>query len=168
MGRPKGAIAKIAEELDVDPKTVRRALEAVNMRPEQAEENFDNAVEIVRSVVDNECVIGHQATRVTMNPAIANSRRRLEELKAKQLEIEIQQTERKLVSRDSVTETGARIFAEIRTALLSLGPRIAPKAINKADAREIARIVETEVRDVLGQLADEDRFFTALESEALG
>jgi hypothetical protein len=72
-----------------------------------------------------------------------------------------------LVSRADVTDTGARILAEVRTALLSLGPRIAPKVANESDTREIARIVETEVRDVLGNLADEERFFAALESEAL-
>ncbi|MDH8447746.1 hypothetical protein QIG43_28250, partial [Klebsiella pneumoniae] len=58
-------------------------------------------------------------------------------------------------------------IAEARTALLSLGYRLAEKVAGKSDTREIARIVESEVRDVLGALADEDRFFAALEAEAL-
>lgn len=93
MGRPKGVVTKIAEELDVDPKTVRRAFEVSGIRPEQAESDFDNAVEIVRSFIDSERVVGHHATRITLNPSMANSRRRLEDLKARQLEIEIQKAE---------------------------------------------------------------------------
>ena len=55
----------------------------------------------------------------------------------------------------------------MRTALLSLGHRLASKVAGKTDTRDIARIVETEVRDVLGELTDEQKFFAALEADVL-
>jgi hypothetical protein len=81
--------------------------------------------------------------------------------------IQLQNAEGELISRKAVTETGARIIADVRTALLSLGYRLAEKIAVKTDVREIARITEAEIRDVLGGLADERRFFDTLEAEAL-
>jgi hypothetical protein len=167
MGRPKGAISRIAEELDVDQKTVRRALEAAGMSQEQAEADFNAAVEAAKPFIDHERVVGHQATRATTNPAIRDARSRVEELKAQKLALEIAVTERRLVDREAVTETGVRIISAVRTSLLALGYRLAPKVAGKTDTRDIARIVEQEVRDVLGVLADEDRFLAELEEEAL-
>lgn len=98
---------------------------------------------------------------------LAKAKAQAELHRARKLELLNAKLEGSLIDRANVTETGARIIAEVRTALLSLGPRIAPKVADKNDTREIARIVETEVRDVLGNLADEERFFAALESESL-
>ncbi len=96
-----------------------------------------------------------------------DARTRHEELKAKRLEIENAKAEGELISRDAVTATGVHIIATARTALLSLGYRLAEKVAGKTDVKEIARIVEAEVRDVLGVLADETKFFAALEADTL-
>ena len=166
MGRPKGATSKIAEELDVDPRTVRRALDAAGMGQEQAEADFGAAVEVVRVFVDNERVVGHHATRVTTNPGIRDARQRFEELKAQKLELEIAVTEGRLIDRQAVTDTGVRLLTEIREAFLRLGRRVADQAVGK-DAREIARLVESEARTILEDLADEKRFFARLQEDAL-
>jgi hypothetical protein len=86
---------------------------------------------------------------------------------ARKIQLQNAQLEGELISRKAVTETGARIIADVRTALLSLGYRLAEKIAVKTDVREIARITEAEIRDVLGGLADERRFFDTLEAEAL-
>ncbi|MEX5286391.1 hypothetical protein QCO44_12340, partial [Selenomonas sputigena] len=83
----------------------------------------------------------------------------------RKLEIENAEAEGRLISREAVTQTGIRLIAEVRTALLSLGPRIADKVAGKTDTKEIARAVTQEVRDVLGVLSDSDRFLVALEDE---
>jgi hypothetical protein len=59
------------------------------------------------------------------------------------------------------------IIAMARTALLSLGHRLAEKVAGKTDVKEITRLIEAEVRDVLGAVADPESFLAALESEAL-
>jgi hypothetical protein len=171
MGRPKGIIRRIADELAVDQASVRRALAAANLSEQDALANFDHVVETVRAVVDTDRVIGHAANGRgeggNQTSPYAQARAQAELHRARKLELLNAKLEGQLVDRAAVTETGARIIAEVRTALLSLGPRIAPKVADKSDTREIARIVETEVRDVLGNLADEERFFAALESESL-
>ncbi len=72
-----------------------------------------------------------------------------------------------LISREAVTATGIHIITTTRTALLTLGNRVAEKIAGKTDVREIARLVDAEVRDVLGALADETKFFAAMEADAL-
>jgi len=101
------------------------------------------------------------------NPGLTDARTRHETLKARKLELETAKLEGRLIDREVVTATGVHIIATARTALLSLGYRIAEKVAGKSDISEIARIVENEVRDVLGVLADEAAFFAALEAEAL-
>ncbi|MEW6395297.1 MAG: hypothetical protein AB1582_12170 [Pseudomonadota bacterium] len=165
----RGTIQKIADVCGADHQSVRRALDRAGIAIDSENFNFDDAVAAVREIADPARLVGHAATRVTESggSAMREARIRSEELKARRLEIENQKAEGALVSREAVTDTGARIIAEARTALLSLGYRLAEKVAGKSDTREIARIVESEVRDVLGALADEDRFFAALEAEAL-
>jgi hypothetical protein len=142
------------------------------MTEQDAQADFAKAVEIVKAVADTDRIIGHAVNGRgegggKQTSAYAQAKAQAELHRARKLELLNAKLEGSLVDRENVTVTGARIIAEVRTALLSLGPRIAPKVADKSDTREIARIVETEVRDVLGNLADEERFFAALESESL-
>jgi len=161
----RGMIRKIADACDVDHQTVRSALKAAARDPESI--TLEEGEEIVRAIADPARVNGHKATRVTSNPDLRDARTRHEDLKARKLELETGQLEGRLIDREAVTATGLHIITTARTALLSLGHRIAEKVANKSDIKEIARIVENEVRDVLGALADEKTFFAALEIEAL-
>ncbi|MDI4236803.1 hypothetical protein OZ411_28730 [Bradyrhizobium sp. Arg237L] len=169
MGRPKGIIRRLADDAGLDQATVRRALAASDITEAQAEADFDNAVEAVTAIADTAKVIGHAASGrgEGSSNAYAEARAQAELHRARKLELQNAKLEGSLVDRDAVTATGARIIAEVRTALLALGHRVASKAMGKTDAREIARIVEAEVRDVLGVLADEEKFFAALQAEAL-
>jgi hypothetical protein len=128
---------------------------------------LEEGAEIVRAISDPARVNGHKATRVTSNPDLRDARTRHEDLKARKLELETGQLEGRLIDREAVTATGMHIITTARTALLSLGHRIADKVANKSDTKEIARIVENEIRDVLGVLGDPDKFFAALEIDAL-
>ena len=96
-----------------------------------------------------------------------DARTRHEELKARKLEIENQKLEGELIARNAVTATGVHIITTARTALLTLGNRVAEKVAGRTDVREIARLVDAEVRDVLGALSDETTFFAAMEADAL-
>jgi hypothetical protein len=161
----RGTIREIADHLEVDAKTVRNALTAAGRDPNAV--TFDEGVSIVEAVTDPARVVGHQATRVSTNPSLTDARVRHEELRARKLEIENAKAEGRLIDREAVTATGAHIIATARTALLSLGYRLAEKVAGKTDLREIATIIENETRDVLGALADESKFFAALEADAL-
>lgn len=173
MGRPKGIIREIADEAGLNQATVRRALITAGLSEQQCEADFKSAVETVAALADADRVLGHATNgrgaggHSNVTDALAEAKAHAERLRARKLEIENAKAEGRLVDRDAVTVTGARIIADVRTALLSLGHRVAAKVAGKTDTREIARIVETEVRDVLGALADEAKFFAALEAEAL-
>ncbi|MGY3618419.1 hypothetical protein [Bradyrhizobium sp. USDA 10063] len=169
MGRPKGIIRKLADETGLDQATVRRACAAAELTEEQCEADFAHAVEAVKAIADSDRVIGHAASGRggVSNNAYAEAKAQAELHRARKLELQNAQLEGRLIDRAAVTETGARIIAEVRTALLAVGHRIANKVAGKSDTREIARIVEAEVREVLGALADEERFFAALDAETL-
>lgn len=164
----QGMIKKIADAVGVDHQTVRNALKTEGLTPGRGGYDFEQAVDIVKAVADPARVSGHAVTRGGgSGTALGDARTRFENLKARKLEIENQKAEGALISRDAVTATGAHIIATARTALLSLGYRVAEKVAGKTDVREITRIVEAEVRDVLGVLANETTFFAALEADAL-
>jgi hypothetical protein len=165
----RGTIQEIAEERGVDHRTVRRALERAGLKAGRGGYSFDAAVAAVEANADPARVNGHAVTRGSGSNggAMMDARTRHEELKARRLELENQKFEGELIPRAAVTATGIHIITTTRTALLALGHRVADKLANKSDTREIARIVDAEVRDVLGALADEQKFLAALEADAL-
>jgi hypothetical protein len=169
----RGTIQKIAEETGVNQATVRRALAAAGLTAGRGGYDFAQAVDIVSALADTARVVGHAANgrgeggSTAAASALAEAKVRRESLQARRLEIENAKAEGRLIDREAVTATGAHIIATARTALLSLGYRVAEKVAGKADVREIARIVDDEVRAVLGVLADETAFFAALEADAL-
>jgi hypothetical protein len=159
----------IADECGVDHKTVRRAVERAGLTAGRGGYDFDAAVAAVQAIADPARINGHAVTRGNAGSggAMLDARTRHEELKARRLEIENERLEGDLISRDAVTATGVHIITTTRTALLTLGHRCAEKVAGKTDVREIARIVDAEVRDVLGVIADEQTFLAALEVDAL-
>jgi hypothetical protein len=164
----RGKIQEIAEKCGVDHSTVRRALERAGLTAGRGGYSFDEAVAAVNAIADPARVNGHAVTRGNGDGgAMLDARTRHEHLKARRLEIENQKLEGGLISREAVTATGIHVITTVRTAWLTLGHRCAEKVAGKTDLREIARIVDAEIRDVLGALADETKFLAALEVDAL-
>lgn len=167
----KGTIRRAADAAGVDQATVRRAVEVAGLDPKAV--GFGEAFQLARSIADPARIIGHatngrgEGGHHAVTDTLAEAKAHAERLRARKIELQNAQLEGSLISREAVTVTGQRILAEARTALLSLGHRLAPKVAGKTDTREIAGIVETEVRDVLGALADDKRFFADLEAETL-
>ncbi|KYK44299.1 hypothetical protein A1D31_36750 [Bradyrhizobium liaoningense] len=171
MSRPRGAIRKVADETGLDQATVRRALAASNMTEQECEADFAKAVETVRAVADTDKVLGHNASGRGEgggnSSAYADARAQTELYRAEKFRLQNEKLAGRLIDRQDVTDTGIRILADARTAFLSLGLRIADRLVGNTDAREIARAIEAEARIVLGELADDQKFFAALEGEAL-
>jgi hypothetical protein len=166
----RGKIQEIAEECGVNHKTVRNALAKAGLIAGRGGYDFAEAVAAVNANADPARVNGHAATRVGGNGnggAMLDARTRHEELKARRLEIDNAKAEGQLISRDAVTATGVHIITMARTALLSLGHRLAEKVANINDVKEISKIIESEVRIVLGVLSDPETFLAAVEAEAL-
>jgi len=165
----RAKIQEIADECGVDHKTVRRAIERAGLTAGRGGYDFEAAVAAVNAIADPARLSGHAITRGNAGNggAMLDARTRHEELKANRLEIENARLEGTLISRADVTATGIHVITTARTALLTLGHRCAEKVAAKTDVREIARIVDAEVRDVLGVLADEQMFLAALEADAL-
>jgi hypothetical protein len=165
----RGKIQEIAEECGVNHKTVRNALAKAGLIAGRGGYDFAEAVAAVNAIADPARVNGHAVTRGNGDNggALKDARIRHEALKADRLEIENQKLAGGLISREAVTATGIHIITTTRTALLTLGHRVAVKVAGKSDVQEIARLVGAEVRDVLGALADETTFFAAMEADAL-
>jgi hypothetical protein len=164
----RGKIQLIAERCGVNQATVRRALASAGLKAGRGGYDFEAACAAVNAIADPARINGHAVTRGNVgNGAMADARTRHEELKARRLEIDNAKAEGALISRDAVTETGISLITAARTALLALGHRLAEKVANKSDVKEIAKMIEVEVRDVLGVLSDPQTFLTALEAEAL-
>lgn len=173
MGRPKGVVRQIADAAGLDPATVRRSLATAGVTEADAAANLAKAVDTVKAIADSARIVGHAANgrgdggNSEQTDTLAAARAHAERLRARKLEIENAKAEGRLIDRQAYTETGARIIASVRTAFLALGYRLADKIAGKTDPKEIARIIEADVRDVLGVLADEKTFFDTVEAEAL-
>jgi hypothetical protein len=171
MGRPKGIVRKIADETGLDQATVRRALAASDMSEQDCEANFGKATENVRALVDSDRVLGHSASGRGEgggnSTAYADAKAQTELYRAEKFRLQNEKLAGRLIDRQDVTDTGIRILANVRTAFLALGLRVADRLVGKTDAREIARAIEAEARTVLGELANDEKFFEALDIEAL-
>jgi hypothetical protein len=169
----RGLIQRLAEATGVNQATVRRALASEGMQPTDNDLDFAAAVKIVKANADPALISGHASNgrgeggNSDSTSTLAEARARAENFRARKLEIENAKAEGKLIDREAVMDTGTHIIATARTALLSLGHRLAEKVAGKTDIGELVTIIENEVRDVLGTLADEAAFFAALETEAL-
>jgi hypothetical protein len=165
----RGKIQEIADECGVDHRTVRRALERAGLKAGRGGYDFAEAVAAVKAIADPVRIAAHAVTRGNAGRAseYSDARAHYERLKAQRLEIENQKLEGALISREAVTATGIHLITTTRTALLTLGYRVAEKVAGKTDVREIAPIVDAEVRDLLEALSDEATFLSALEAEAL-
>lgn len=164
----RGTIRQAADASGLDQATIRRALEAAGVEGLSVQE----AVQVARENADPDRIIGHAANGRgegggnRMTPlTIAKARRA--ELENQRLEIELAKAAGELIDRASVTRVGVHLITTARTALLSLGHRLAPKVAGKADIGELSRLIEAEVRDVLGALSDEKKFLTSLDDDAL-
>lgn len=169
MGRPKGKIQLVADAAGLDQSTVRRAMKTAGLDIETLD--FDKAVEIVRASADPLRVMGHALNGRGVGghgtDGFAEAKATSERHRARKLEIQNAQLEASLISREAVNATCTYILSEIRAAVAPLGYRLAEKLLGVTDPKVFARVVEAEVRAVLGTLADEDRFFKTIEDEAL-
>lgn len=171
MGRPKGPIRRVADALKLDAKTVRRALDAAGINEAEIASRFEEVCAAVRSIADAAKVMDHSTHGRGLGGSDSDSgyaAAKVEHTRqqTEKIRIQVERAQGRLISREAVVQTGTRLIAEVRTSLLSLGPRIADKVAGKTDAKEIAHAVTQEVRDVLGALSDSDRFIAALEDEA--
>lgn len=166
MAPPKRVTRRIADKLALDPKTVRRALDAADMTEAECEIDFEEALRIVRNWADTDRVIGHAANDRgdggnRTNSAYSDAKAQSELHRARKLELQNAKLEGSLVDRQAATDTGVQVLAEVRTAFLSLSIRIASKLIGKSE-REITAVIDAEVRDILSGLADDAKFFDKL------
>jgi len=162
MGRPKGVIRKLADEAELDPATVRRALAAANVTEGQAEADFPKAIEIVNAMADSDRVLGHAANGRgeggTESP-YSTARAQSETHRARKLELQNAQLEGRLIERAFVEDTTTQILGDLRVALIAVGVRLAPRVAGENDQKSIARIIEDEIRNTLTAFADPDKFF---------
>jgi hypothetical protein len=169
VSRTKGVIRRIADEAGLDPKTVRRALEALELTEQQAEADFANTVTVVTAWADSDRVVGH-ATNGRGGGGhvseLAQARAESERHRAEKMRLQNERLRGSLIDRAAATETVTRLLGDFRTALLAMNGKLAPKLVGLSDVRAISRIIDTEVRDTLTAFADEG-FTAALDSEAL-
>lgn len=173
MVAKRASVKKIAEACGVTMTTARRHLALSNLSHGRGGYPFAEACAFISEHADPARIAGHASLgrgdggNAPATNSLAEARAMAERFRARKLELENAKTEGRLIDRETVTNTGVHIIATVRTAMLALGYRLAPKVANKSDLKDLARIVENEVRDVLGELADPEAFFAALEADAL-
>ena len=168
----RGKIQEIADACGVNQATVRRALAAANLSAGRGGYDFEKAVEIVEAHADPARIAGHASTGRGEGgnediKAYSDIRSISEGHRARKLELENLQAERKLVDRASVNDTIVAIISEARTAYMGLGVRCAPKLVGATDVKEIVHLIEGEIRPILDALADDLAFFERQEQFVL-
>lgn len=170
MGRPKGPIGRAAEALGIDPQSVRRAVGQAGHDVKAV--SFETAHQLAAAIVDKSKSLDHAANgrgegTHEARSDLAAAKARLAEAAARKAAIQAAQLAGELVDRAAVRDVGIRIIAEARAALLASSHRIADLVAGLTDRARIADIVEAEIRTALGVCADEERFWDALDREAL-
>lgn len=170
MGRPKGPIARAAEALGVDPRSVRRAIEQAGHDLKAV--TFETAHHLASAIVDRSKSLDHAANgrgdgAHEVASDLASAKARLASAAARKADIQAAQLAGELVDRAAIQDVGIRMIAEARTALLASSHRIADRVAGLTGRAQIADIVEDEIRTALGVCADEARFWAALERDAL-
>lgn len=163
----RGTIRLVADEIGIDQKTVRRNLTSAGLDPKTV--SFEQALPIVRAIVDADRVHGHavngRGEQSGINNALAEAKAEAERHRAEKLRLYNERLRGNLIPRDCVTETASRIIAETRTALLALGHRCAEKVVGNDNVNEVASLIESEIRACLGVLADESAFLERLRAD---
>lgn len=82
-----------------------------------------------------------------------------EELKARKLEIEMEELEGRLIDKSEVVKTVAKLTAEIKESFLNIPPKIAPELLACKDIVEVEVKLHKEINLVLEKLSRlEDRY----------
>ncbi|QCK87251.1 hypothetical protein E8L99_16545 [Phreatobacter aquaticus] len=77
-----------------------------------------------------------------------------EEAKAAKMTLAVEKERGNLIDREAARRAGANFAARVRQALFSVPIRVSTRLIGLQDAASIARIIDDELRDALGTLAD--------------
>ena len=163
----RASLRAIAEMAGVSDKTVRACADAAGIIGARGRNGGYPVEETLRAVEDHGAparIAGHQSNgrgqgaAGTAAQTLADARARAEIARAGKIELELEIRRGELVERASVEAAGRSLVADARTALLSVGLRLAPRLAGLSDENQINAIITNEVRVVLGALSDEAAF----------
>lgn len=86
--------------------------------------------------------------------SLAEALRRKELATAKLRELELAEKEGRLLPTDQVTDAWVKIATVMRTRLLTIPSKLAPRLVGMKRAADFKEAIETEIREVLQELAD--------------
>ena len=158
------SLREIGRKAGVDDKTVARAVEIAGLNAIGGKYDLDAAIKAIADNADPSLIAGHNAAARgdiqgagSATSILATAKARAEEARAAKIELELQLRRGELVERAAVLEAGADLIARVRTTLLSIGFRIAPK-VEGLDVQAAAKVINDEIRVALGVLGDADAF----------
>ena len=159
----RASIQAIADAAGVDHHTARRAIALAQLKHGRGGFDLSDALQAIADHADPARIAGHASVgrgegAGAATSTLAEARARAEQARADKLELEVQIRRGALVERDAVTATAVDLTARVRTAMLSIGFRLAPKLNGLTDDASIARAINEEIRATLRELADADHF----------
>ena len=170
MGRRRGPIRRVADALNFDQATVRRAMTDTNMNETDIEADFERACETVRAVVDKDKLHGHALAgrgdnRDAELSPLAKAKAEAEFHRAEKLRIQNEVLRGKLIDREHATETLVGALGDLRSAILATPIRVAQSLAGLTDTKQIAAAIEGELRRMLETFADADRLLSDIALE---
>jgi phage terminase Nu1 subunit (DNA packaging protein) len=136
----------------IDPEIADREW-ARNTDPDQQQRGAPEQFEVTQARVQTSVRRDPAHERDVGDPMLVEAKARTEKLRADLLEIEIREKRGELVEADQVRRVNFNLARTTRNALLALPARLAPLLAPIADASEIERLLEAEIRKVCVQLA---------------
>lgn len=136
----------------IDPEIADREW-ARNTDPEQQERGAPEQFEITQARVQ---ASAHEAEPPVVredNPLLIDAKARTEKLRADLLEIEIREKRGELIVANDARRVQFNLARSTRNAILAVPARLAPLLAPIADAAEIERVLEAELRKICQQLA---------------
>lgn len=137
----------------IDPEIADREW-ARNTDPEQQERGAPEQFEITQARVQASAQQPPAAAeKAESDPLLVNAKTRTEKLRADLLELDLREKRGELIVADDARRVQFNLARSTRNAILAVPARLAPLLAPIADAAEIERVLETELRKICQQLA---------------
>lgn len=126
---------------------------ARNTDPDQQERGAPEQFEVTQARAQASAEPPPTAEKADYDPRLVDAKARTERLRADLLEMEIREKRAELIDADAARRVQFNLARSTRNAILAVPSRLAPLLAPIADAAEIERMLDAELRQICQQIA---------------
>lgn len=164
-------VTELKRETGTDPVLVKKWLAEAKIARRSSDKTWPRvkALNAINARKDQTLTTVHRAGRGKVNgdvssvagaahAALSSAKADAERERHRKLKLDNDRREGNLIDRTKITATAKAIVGTVRTSLLSVPDRVAPKLVGLNDPTEISEILENEIRACLSSIATASTF----------